>query len=195
MTTKKAYLFAGPPGGGKSTAAEIGKTLTNGGKITAGNLIREMAERAGMEDPTSHELGQFAARKREDLGDGYFGDIVSKRLSSGQMVTDYPCFVDSVRHAKGVQNFRAFFDPAPVVWVGASREERLDRLKDRGREGEESFTIEDLRERDLREMNELGTQTIIDEGLIDHVIHNNATQRKLNQEMEFVIENGPIACQ
>lgn len=183
----RAYLFAGLPGSGKSTAAEIGKTLTNGGVLEAGEMIREMARDDGIENPSSQELGEYAASKREEFGPGFFAERAVGMMLRGEYDVDYPVFIDSVRHINGVVEFSEFFDSTFLVFVDAPLSVRYERLTGRGRDDEADFTVPDLMDRDRRELNELGTETIIDNDRVDYKIQNVGTQEDLRESIADIL--------
>lgn len=183
----RAYLLSGLPGAGKSTAAEIGKTITNGDILRGGDMVREMAKMDGLEDPDSDELGQYAADSRKEYGPGFFAERAVGMLLRGEIEVGYPLFVDSVRNINGVTEFSEYFDSTVTLYIDARRDVRLERLQDRGREGEDSFSYADLARRDERELQELGTQTILDSGRVDHVIPNGASEAHLRERLEDII--------
>jgi hypothetical protein len=61
-----------------------------------------------------------------------------------------------------------------LVEVFATFENRLERLQDRDREGEGSFTAEDLENRDERELDDLGVRDLTHSGdFVDFMLQNN----------------------
>lgn len=184
---KTAYLLAGLPGAGKSTVADVGVELTGGGAIRAGEMIRTMAADDGLENPSSKELGEYAAQCREEMGDGFFGEKAVGLLLRDEIDVDYPLFVDSVRHIGGAVEFMNYFDSTYLVWVEADRETRLGRLQGRGRDDEADFTMGDLLERDSHELENLGSQTILDSEKIDYRIQNEAGIDELREEVAAII--------
>lgn len=183
----RAYLFAGLPGSGKSTAAEIGKTLTNGSVLSAGEMIREMAAQEGLENPSSKGLGEFAAVAREEHGPAFFAERSVGMILRGEYDVEYPLFVDSVRHINSVIEFSEFFDSTFLIFVDAPLSVRHERLTDRGRDGEEDFTVQDLMERDRHELTNLGTETIVDNDRIDYRIQNVGDQEYLRDELSGIV--------
>lgn len=183
----RAYLFAGLPGSGKSTAAEIGKTLTNGSVLEAGEMIREMARDDGIENPSSKELGEYAATSREEHGTAFFAERSVGMILRGEYEVEYPLFVDSVRHIDSVTEFSEFFDSTFLIFVDAPLSVRYERLTGRGRDDEADFTVPDLMDRDRRELTELGTETIIDNDRVDYKIQNVGDQEYLRDELSGIV--------
>jgi len=171
--TGTAYLLAGLPGAGKSTLADIGSKITGGGVITAGDLIRDRAAEDGLTDPTSEELGEYAARLREESGAGFFGQMATGMLMRDEIDIERPVWIDSVRHVNGAREFREYFTDTYLIWIESpGARERLQRIRDRGRDDEADFTMADLLQRDSRELTELGVQTIFSDARIDYYVEN-----------------------
>lgn len=183
-----AYILAGLPGAGKTTVAEIGADITDGSIISAGDMIRRMAAEDGLEDPTSEELGEYAAQCREDIGPGFFGERAVGMMARGDIDPEFPVWIDSCRHAGGVTEFREYFDQAFLVWVSADTvDQRLDRLQDRGRDDEAEFTMAELLQRDSRELSELGVGTILDDSRIDYQIVNDKSIKQLRTQVGEIV--------
>lgn len=184
----KAYILSGLPGAGKSKSSTILSSLTGGKTIEAGSVIREMARtEEGLTDPTSEELGDFAARKREELGDGFFADSVIELMEDGVYNGAHPYIIDSVRHIDGYETLAEYFMDTELIWVAAWRENRLERVQDRGRDDEADFTYDDILARDKHELENLGTITLVSDGPFDHVVHNNGSVADLREELEEIV--------
>jgi dephospho-CoA kinase len=182
-----AYIFAGLPGSGKSTAAEIGAMLTGGDVLSAGQMIRRLAERDGLEEPTSKELAGYAAERREHDGPGFFAQRAVDMIERGEYMYDEPLFIDSVRHRDGFDYFNDFFDETTFIWVSATVQTRLERLIDRGRDDEGQFSVTDLYDRDETELTELGQQTLIRSDYIDYRVVNEGTEEELKEHIEELV--------
>lgn len=173
---QRAYIFSGLPGAGKTTGAEIASELTGGEVVSSGNVVRSMWYEHNHSDPTSTELGEFAAKRREQDGPAFFAEWLVGKLTRGEKHPRYPLIIDGVRHADSIAEFREYFDDTYAFWVAADSTTRLQRLQDRGRDGEDTFDQGDLLERDRRELQELGVQTIRQESRLDEVILNDDTE-------------------
>jgi dephospho-CoA kinase len=187
MSAQTAYLFAGLPGAGKTEAADQAVDIAGGDIISAGTMIRQMAAEDGLTNPTSAELGEYAAECREEDGPGFFAERVHGLYLRDEIDIATPCFIDSVRHAEGVAEFREMFDDCYLVWVEAPFDTRLRRLQERGRDDEADFDSADLMERDNRELGELGVQSILDDARIDHTIKNTGHRRDLRSSLDRII--------
>lgn len=186
QNVRRAYLLAGLPGAGKSAARDIGATLTGGGVLKAGDMIREMARADGIDNPTSDELGEYAKEQREIAGPGFFAEKANGMMLRDEIEVKYPLWIDSVRHVNGVREFREYFDTTLLLYIDASFLTRLGRVQERGREGEDEWDAADLLARDSRELEHLGTQTILDSDEIDHVVPNEGTLEQLEEAIRRI---------
>lgn len=188
----EAYIFAGMPGAGKSHGAEILETVSDGTRITGGNVIREMASNQGLENPSSDELGQFASDLRDERGDGFFGDVVIEMFENGAFSGSEPYIIDSVRHENGYRTLAEYFDEEYLIWVNAGFETRYERVTDRGRDDESDFTREDLSDRDRHELMNLGTETIVINLSPDFFIQNEGSEAEFRAKLETVYNQGRV---
>lgn len=179
----------GYPGAGKSVLADV---LENKGipSVSMGDILRskfEMADKEGkvkeqIEDyenkNKSTRLGQWATKQREingsDVVAKWTTEYIKKELSSSVV------FVDGLRSADELNVFEDQFDDVNVIYVEASRETRLERLQSRGRDGEGSFSMEDLIERDKRE-EDWGLKDI--KNYVDFTIENEGTLEEFESEV------------
>lgn len=120
----------------------------------------------------SELLGEWATVQREKHG----SDVVAKwtadyieNNTSSEIV-----FVDGLRSLEELNRFNSLFDDVYVIYVEASFQTRLNRIRERGRDGESDFSAEDLESRDAREdswgMNNVVSEadyTIVNEGSLD----------------------------
>lgn len=184
--SSSAYLLGGLPGSGKSTTADILETLTGGTVLSAGQLVRQLAKDDGLEEPTSKELGQWSGRRREQDGDAYLEDEIIEMSEAGDYQYDKPLIYDSVRNADGVEVMQDYFTHTCFIWIDANPVVRLERLQDRDRDDEADFTMEDLRERDRIEIQELGQESLLGNDLADHVIVNESTTEELSSKLHTI---------
>lgn len=186
-TSKKVYGLAGLPATGKTTAAMIMAGESDGSIVRGGQIIREQAQEHGISDPTSAELGRFAAEQRELHGSGFFGKLIQPRIEHAE--DDYfPVVVDSFRHRNGIAYIEDLDVDFETIWFACPRQVRLKRIQTRGRDDEGSFTIEDLRLRDQREMRDLGVDSLVGYEF-DHEIQNNMGKQHLYQRLMEIIES------
>lgn len=169
---KVGFLYAGLPGAGKSTIAELAHEHTGGTVIETGDIVRRLAEESGIKDPSSTDLGNFAARGRAEHGGGYVGEKLVGMMLRDEIDVEYPLHVVGVRHVNEVVELREYLTTSWLILVKAPFETRLSRLQSRGREGEDSFDAVNLLRRDERELIELGTATIIDFDKVDVSVNN-----------------------
>lgn len=186
--TETIYAFAGMPGAGKSTAAHIGMAATHGDYIEVGEIIRGEARSQGNTDPTSEELGQFAAQMREEHGNGFAMVPVIHRIQDWDM--DWPAFVDSVRHIEGYNKLTELDIDTYLIWVEAENmDQRLERIQRRGRDDEANFTPTDMMDRDQREIEELGVGSILDNmNRVDFRIQNHWSRDELQEQVIGIIK-------
>lgn len=187
---KRAYLYAGLPGAGKTTAAQVGKELTGGTYLETGDVLRDMYESS--DEPDSKGLGAFAAEQREKKGNAFATLQLIKDIIDGEREIDWPLHLSGVRHVDEVAECRKFFDDTYLYYVSAPFHVRLERLKTRAREGEGDFDAGDLLERDKRELRDLGTNTIRTQGRVDERIFNYTDYEDLNEEVRYALNNNDL---
>jgi hypothetical protein len=153
--------------------------------VSTGDVVRNMY--AG--DADSQSLGEFAARMRREQGQAFATLELIGEIIDGVFEPDYPLMIDGVRHREEVRECREFFTTTYVVWVSAGGfDQRLARLQERAREGEESFGVGGLLERDRRELQELGTETLMNGNVRrDYRIVNDGTLDGLREQVEGIV--------
>jgi dephospho-CoA kinase len=156
-----AVAFAGLPGAGKSYASDKLGTVYDAPVISMGDAIREKYKNENWmgrpksdvpDEIPSDKLGDFAAEWRSNDAEG-----IPKKVT--QIVDRWDedlIVIDGVRSPTDYEVLSTFFDNFHLIEIKTPFYERLDRLHDRGREGEDGFTAIDLAERDDRELYELG---------------------------------------
>lgn len=171
--TDSAYLLAGLPGAGKTEAAKFIAELEHGTYYESGDVVRSAAKDLDYVDHNdSEELGQYAAQRRRDDGPSFVAEILVGDILRGDRAPTYPVAISGVRHAEEVKEYRQFFDSITAVWIEAGADTRLNRLTDRGRDGEDAFDLLSLMHRDERELDKLGVATLHDEDMIDVTVEN-----------------------
>lgn len=148
----------GYPGAGKSVAVDVAES--NGiPAVVMGDQVRARAEQAigdeidAARDATnktaSSVIGKWATEQREQHGQQVVAEWTAEHIH--EIVDEGVVMVDGVRSSEGVSVFRDEFESVQVVYVETPFEQRLSRLRERGRDGEDGFTASDLEERDARE--------------------------------------------
>lgn len=155
MTAKKAIAVVGYPGAGKSTAGRILSTGLSGIHIETGDVVRagavEYYDVDGTEELSSEQLGQYSTMRRRDDGGDYVAQDVIDQLERMENFPRETAVIVGMRDTAVPELFDEYFDDFVTVWVHATFETRLERLQERGRNGEDTFTEDDLKYRDGRE--------------------------------------------
>lgn len=184
------FMYSGLPGSGKTTVAQMAADLTDGTYHNTGDVVRMAAESEGIDVSDSEKLGEWAAAIREEEGDGAVSTRLVGQFLRGNIEYGIPAHIDGVRNLAGVMEWREFFTSSFLVLVQAPRDIRLERIRQRGRDGEEDFTELDLLERDTRELNDLGTATILESDQVDYTIDNDSQQLgELHAEVQHLANN------
>jgi dCMP deaminase len=97
--------------------------------------------------------------------------------------------IDSIRHPAEVEALKSAGEFL-LVWVETEARTRYERLRARGRVGEEiSFEeFEEIQERELRSSEESGQQLLAVRELADEVIENNAGLDALHAQLQRILE-------
>jgi dephospho-CoA kinase len=172
----KIIGFCGLPGSGKTTAIEAIKDL--GTVVTMGDVIRNEAKKRNIE-PSGENLGKLAKELREDEGPGA---IAKKCVELIQTLTEEIVFVDGIRSCAEVNEFRNIWK-FPLIAIEISTQERFKRLHERARSDDPKI-IEDLKERDMREIN-FGLNEVIEKA--EHTITNNFTIDDLQKKTKKIV--------
>lgn len=185
---KHGFLVAGLPGAGKSTVCEMGAEMTGGEVLESGTIIRQHADEEGV-DTDSESLGNFAARQRSQRGPAFVAEELVGHLLRDDIDVDYPLFIAGVRHRDEITEYNQFFDSTTTLWVDASPNTRVERIRERGRDGEDDFDLLDLLNRDSRELEELGVATLVEgqQEPIDRAIPNEGTEEQLRRTVERIV--------
>lgn len=154
-TQPVAICYAGLPGAGKSTAAEIGQDLLGGSMFNMGRAVRFAFKADYGENGESQSLGRYASYRRDADGPGWVAqEMVDDWTGKGIQgeTFEVPFHVDGLRSPAELDVFDHYFGSVYLVYVHAPISTRLRRLRERQRDGEETFTMRDLEDRDLREI-------------------------------------------
>ena len=187
-----AIALCGLPGAGKSFVSDKLSQVYDAPVISMGDAIRQEYEKwfvqGGPKDyneVTSPELGEFAAEWRNQAPE----EIPEKTVSIAESKNSDLVIIDGVRSTTDVGVLKSRFSAFHLIEVTTPFYERLNRLTERGREGESSFDAVDLAERDLRELDELGFRETGAQGHIDLRINNGRKDQKLPITLSAIVEN------
>lgn len=181
-------MSVGYPGAGKSVVAhwmeESGVPV-----VSMGDQLRDRfqdqdkdkLERDLGASNASSLLGKWATQQRDKYG----SDIVAKWTSNyiEDDVDSDIVFVDGLRSNKERTLFEDRFSSVYIILVEASREIRLERIKNRGREGESDFTTQDLEQRDSRE-EEWGLSEVVQS--VDYKIENESSMKHFQSRISEI---------
>lgn len=180
----------GYPGCGKSVVVEVAEEVGIP-TVIMGNRVRERAvaelgdELAEGEDSESKLIGEWATEQRKKHGN----EIVSKWTVAYvfSSIEDGTVLIDGVRSPEEIEVFEESFENVYVIKIESDIENRFNRIKDRGRDGEEELDISGLRERDSRE-EEWGLDRTVE--MADVTIQNNTKElSEFKQDIRDVLES------
>lgn len=178
--TQDAIALMGLPGAGKSYVAEILGEVYDAPVISMGDAIRDHYD--GEQDSVS--LGRYAAtvrRKYPAAIPGWTVELIEDTES--ELV-----IIDGVRSVTDVEVLEEAMDQFYLVNVTCQFYDRLDRLTERGREGEDEFGAVDLAERDTNELENLGVKDALEQ--CDwHRLRNNRGPQTLKQNLSAFVKN------
>jgi dephospho-CoA kinase len=178
----KIIAFIGMPAAGKSEAAiiasEMGYPVVN-----MGDVIREEVKRCGLA-PTDANLGRTGTRFRREEGPAA---IAKRCIQDIKAVHSDIVIVDGVRNIEEVYMFKEEFgDAFLLINIRSSFDNRLTRIKLRGREDDMLMDKDALRIRDKRELS-WGIGDSIKNA--DMHIENDRTLDEFRQRVQKVIED------
>lgn len=174
---KKVVLVSGYPGAGKSTVAGIlEEDISNSVHIESGDIVRTKYREEVEDDMDSHSLGEWVDGK-VDENESYVAELTLKKAS--EMDEDI-VIISGLREVVAHELAEDIFSSYDSIFVDSKFNVRLERMNNRGREGEDDFTEQDLRERDEREIN-WGIEDIRD--ISNHHIENNSSLNSLKKSI------------
>jgi dephospho-CoA kinase len=181
-----AIGLCGLPGAGKSHVAEKLGKVYDAPVVSMGDAIREkfyLEHDREYED--GEELGAFAAEWREEAAEEIpqFVTEIADRHDAELVI------IDGVRSTTDYEVLSEFFEQFYLLRSKAKFADRLERLQDRGREGEAEFTVNDLHERDDREYVELGFGELARGDYIDIEFRNDEDDELLTLILSDIVEN------
>lgn len=164
------YCVVGYPGAGKSTVEELASDEGHT-TIQMGAEVKRRARAEMGDEATSDDIGEWATEQREINGETVVARWTAERLN--ELETTPVMVIDGVRSVDELEVFEKRFENVEVVYVSTDFDERLRRLQERGRDGEDKFEVSDLERRDARE-DSWGVANLLDE--VEYTeIENNGT--------------------
>jgi dephospho-CoA kinase len=168
----RIIAFVGMPASGKGEVAAVAKELGYP-VVNMGDVIREEVHRLGLE-PTDENLGSTGIRLRQEEGLSAIARrcVTKLRVSEGGVAV-----VDGVRNIEEVHLFkREFGNDFLLINIESSTEDRLARIRARGRADDRLMDEERLRIRDERELGwgmgesiKNADLTIVNDGTVDQL--------------------------
>lgn len=145
----------GLPGSGKSEAGEFAAEALDGAHVLeTGGVVRRGAAQffqRDLSELTSDELGEYSTMRRERDGGDYVARDVIETLDQHERDPDQPAVIVGMRDTEALPALEDYFEVHLIIWIHAPHGVRLERLQERDRQDEASFTSEDLQRRDGRE--------------------------------------------
>jgi dephospho-CoA kinase len=177
----KIIAFVGMPASGKGEAAnlvkEMGYTVVN-----MGDVIREEVRLLGLE-PTDENLGGIGTQLRREEGLAAVARRCIPKLASLDVDT---AIVDGVRNIEEVDLFKGKFgDDFILINIEANDNDRLERIRKRGRADDKLMDVDALRVRDERELGWGMGESI---KRADLTIENNGTVEEFREKVKKALE-------
>lgn len=146
LPVKKAVIFCGMPGSGKSIGATVATDLGIP-VFVMGDVVREEVTRRQLTH-TPQTLGQIMIDLREEFGPEVIAQRVIEKFPS---ISESDVVIDGARSEAEVKSFRQATGQVIVIAVHAAPNVRFERLSQRGRE-DDALTHEAFLKRDVREL-------------------------------------------
>lgn len=174
----KVIGFCGLPGSGKSTVLKAIEDL--GVIITMGDIIRNEALKRSIE-PTDENFGKIAQELRDEFGPEI---VAEKCVALIKNLENEVIFIDGLRSIVEVKVFRNSWK-FPIVAIMIDDNTRFERLSKRARP-DDPKTLEDLRERDQREIS-FGLNEVINSA--NYKVNNNLSVKEVQKIARDLILN------
>lgn len=183
------YCVVGYPGSGKSEAASIADELGYQ-TFSMGNCVKKRAREELGEDIDSDAIGEWATEQREKHGKSVVAEWTLDKIEKNIAPQTEVIVIDGLRSLEALKKFEEAFLDVRLLYVSAPRWLRLLRLKERGRDGEDAFTLQDMKERDERE-DDWGVKSLLEErSLIE--IENTASLTIFQEKIQEVLHKHNI---
>lgn len=178
-----AIAFCGLPGAGKSLASEVASRAFDIPAVSMGDAIRRNAPSSVR--GSSEKLGEYAAEVRgEDPT-----TIPEWTYEEAQTYDDSLIVVEGVRSTTDYEVLADRFEEFYLIEIQAPFYTRLERLNQRGREGEDEFDAHDLVDRDDNEVENLGFGDLKASEYIDLTLNNSGTKTGFKQRLGMAFYN------
>lgn len=195
ITAPDAIALCGLPGAGKTHVSKILSEVYDAPAVSMGDAIREEYETKNGGDYTSEDLGNFAGSWRADapeeipekvveLADRYYRGVGKCKANQSDLI-----IIDGVRSVTDFEVLNDYFDNFYLLEVKSNFYERLHRVQERGRDGEENFNPVQLAERDMNEIDNLGFRELVDGDYIDITVKNGTGEQMLEINLTNIIMN------
>ncbi len=146
LPVKKAVIFCGMPGSGKSIGATVARTLEIP-TLVMGDVVREEVTRQHLPH-TPETLGQIMIELRTHFGPAI---IAERCIEKFPQLPGSHVVIDGARSEAEINAFQQAITHVTVVAVHAAPKVRFERLRQRGRE-DDSLTKDTFQARDAREL-------------------------------------------
>lgn len=179
----------GYPSSGKSIATQIAEEV-GFHTVIMGDHIRQKTEEMwedrlnraknnASDESVSTVYGKFATQMREEHGNGIVAEWCSQEIDN----VDGDVFIDGMRSPEERYILENKFD-IELIYINSPASLRLERMRNRGRDGEDSFNASDIMDRDQRE-NEWGLNELVQSA--EHTIHNCTTVEKYEEDLQNLL--------
>lgn len=179
LLVKKAVIFCGMPGSGKTIGIDVAKEL----KIPIfimGDVVREEVTKRKLPH-TPHTLGQVMLELRKQFGPAIVAQRCIKKLE--QVRTPYTV-IDGARSEAEITAFQQSLEQVTIVAVHASPPIRFQRLQNRARP-DDALTLDIFHERDAREL-DVGLGRII--ALADVMLVNEGDVDEIKEQVRRILK-------
>lgn len=182
----KIIGVTGKPAAGKSVVSKEIASMLGVPMVEMGDIVEQRAADylgVSTSELTSNQKGEAATELREEYGETVFAEATVNEI---QDKSESSCVVSGVRTPEEVEVFESNAE-FTLVLVTAPFETRYQRFTGRGREDESSFSRDDFRNRNERELG-WGLQTLLERNLYDVTIENDESMSELSSTIEFKID-------
>ena len=178
---KKIIAFAGMPLSGKTEAVQFAKEM-NIPVIRMGDMVWDEVKNRGL-PLDDKNVGNVADQMRQEFGKDICAQKTLKKITSFEKLD---CIViDGIRNIEEIETFKMELGKDfVVIAITASDETRQKRFLTRGRE-DDSMNIQDLKQRDKRELS-WGLGTVI--ASADIIVSNEGNLEDLRDEIKNILE-------
>jgi dephospho-CoA kinase len=179
MNRKLVIGITGMPGSGKSTAAEVAKTMGYP-VIVMGNFVREEAKKRGL-DPTPENLGKLMIQMRREKGKAIIAKLATTAVKNSK---DPVIVIDGVRSLNEVAEFKRNFQNFKLLAVHAPQKTRFIRLYKRAR-SDDPHLWREFSKRDRLEL-KVGVGSAI--AMADKILESEDSINELKRKTRKILE-------